>query len=705
MKNLINKQKRESKIKSLFLIFNLLLSIFALSFFVNAQTQPLQDPDVPSLEISPESSTTTTTTTVTPSTSPNPVSPPNNPTIGGAVSPQTTQVPSSQPVPQQPATTQDQRRGFSDSFRSFAESSLVKNLAIFGGGGAVVGGVAGGEDGILWGTISGIAGGLTTTLLEPSLGGMGAGLAGLAVSALIFALTYKKKETRVVEFSCLPWQPPMGGQDCEKCNEFDECSEYVCKSLGQACQLVNPGSEDEKCVWANPHDVNSPIIQMKNVSEGLKFAPDPSIRPPATGVKITRNNNGCIKPFNAFEFTFTTDEPAQCKIDYTLTTGENAFEDMQFYAGGNTLFLENHTEKFSLPGPDAINAISPEIKNDGTYNFYVRCQDSNGNFNVNPFSVNFCVEKGPDLTPPEIVNTSIISGSPIKFNQSNVDLEVYVNEPSECKWSKENRDYDSMENSMDCDAQLWQINNQLSYTCRAKLTGLQDRKENIFYFRCKDQPNLPEADRNVNTQSFQFKLLGTQPLTILEVKPKGKILGSTDTISVTLEIRTDNGYKNGNSTCYYSLTDNEENYIKFFNTNSNIHTQRQDLVGGSYTYYFKCVDLGGNAAYNQTSFSVETDRLAPVVVRAYKESGELKIITHEEGECSYSLNSCNFDIEDGISMTTLNFINHNAEWRVDQNYYIRCKDRYDNQPNPNSCSIILRASQSSASSNQPIIVL
>ena len=33
---------------------------------------------------------------------------------------------------------------------------------------------------------------------------------------------------------------------------------------------------------------------------------------------------------------------------------------------------------------------------------------------------------------------------------------------------------------------------------------------------------------------------------------------------------------------------------------------------------------------------------------------------------------------------------HNAEWKVNQNYYIRCKDEYDNQPNPNTCSVIAR---------------
>jgi len=120
-----------------------------------------------------------------------------------------------------------------------------------------------------------------------------------------------------------------------------------------------------------------------------------------------------------------------------------------------------------------------------------------------------------------------------------------------------------------------------------------------------------------------------------------------------------------------------------------MHEQRQDLTSGTYTYYYKCVDLGGNTAYNQTTFNVDVDSSAPVVVRMYKESG-LKIITNENSTCSYSNKDCNFNIEDGINMPYDKDEIHTAEWNINQNYYIRCKDEYDNQPNPNICSVIVR---------------
>ncbi|MBR9704263.1 hypothetical protein GOV12_02540 [Candidatus Pacearchaeota archaeon] len=574
--------------------------------------------------------------------------------------------------------------------------NLMSNLgqvAMIGGIGAALGGFAGGKDGTMYGALSGAAGAIAYQFAKQmGMSGLKSGLIGLGVGLAIFILTYKKESKEIVEFICLPWQAPIGGSDCEKCNDLEECSEYTCKSLGQACDLVNVGEKEQMCIWKNPHDTNSPTIEMKSVSKDHKFFPDKSIRPPATGVEIKNPSgaNNCIKAFTPLEFEFITNEPAQCKIDYNLTSdSKEAFNMMTYFVGGVSTFIYNHTEKLALPGPSAINFEAPELQNDGTYTLYVRCQDANGNFNVNPFSVRFCVEKGPDTTPPLIVNVSIPSRSPVQFNLSEIDLEVYVNEPSDCKWSHENRDYDQMENEMTCSNQLWEMNNENTYTCRTTLTGIESRKENIYYFKCLDKPGYDEADRNVNKNSFSYVILGTQPINIIDFGPKLEIFGATDSIPVNLNIKTDNGHNNGEAICYYSITGDENTYIEFSDTGTNNHTQRQDLVTGEYTYYYKCVDLGGNAVYNQTSFTVETDKLPPFIVRTYKESGELKILTHERAECSYSFIDCNFEIDDGISFTSLDYYSHHSEWNINKKYYVRCKDKYDNQPNPNVCSMII----------------
>jgi hypothetical protein len=51
---------------------------------------------------------------------------------------------------------------------------------------------------------------------------------GLVTAVVIFILMYKKHRVRVVEFTCEPWEPPIGGSNCDKCNNdpFRPCSEY-----------------------------------------------------------------------------------------------------------------------------------------------------------------------------------------------------------------------------------------------------------------------------------------------------------------------------------------------------------------------------------------------------------------------------------------------------------------------------------------------
>lgn len=587
------------------------------------------------------------------------------------------------------------KRTIFDALNNFNLYNVIWLGTIGAGLFGFIGSAAGGDKGGQWGAFSGAIGGIIAGLTYDYLGPKSATLLGLSVATAIFIFTYKKSSELVTEFNCLPWQAPVGGQNCQLCNEFEECSDYTCKSLGQACDLVNQGTPEQKCVWKNPHDVKSPIIEFKEVSKDHGFKPDKSIRPPATGVRIKPADQDCIKAFFPLEFKFITNEPAQCKIDYNLT---NSFENMNFYVNGDSFFKYNHTEKLSLPGPDALKTENPELKTDGEYTLFIRCQDANGNFNQDAFSVNFCVEKGPDTTPPVIANVNIPSNNPVQYNQTGFDLEVYVNEPSECKWSRTDQSYGNMETSMKCDTRVFQMNNKNLYTCKTTLTGIETRKENKYYFRCKDQPLKPEGDRNVNTQSYQYVIIGTQPLNILSITPNETIKGASDTIPVFIKVKTDNGYKNGEALCYY-YNDNEnkppikeENYVLFHDTKSSEHTQRQDLIQGNYVYYIKCVDLGGNAVYDSTRFSVEVDRTQPKVVRAYKET-DLKIITDEKAECTYSNNNCNFEIESGLSMNTIDNKIHNTEWIINKNYYIRCKDKYDNQPYPNSCSIILRPSE------------
>ena len=554
---------------------------------------------------------------------------------------------------------------------------------------ASAGGIIAGKGLYGAGLKGGLFGGKWSTL------GLGATGAGIVIGAIIFLFVYGDESQEIITYTSYVWDAPVGGENCHLCNEQGilPCSEYQCRSLGQSCELVNPGTDEEKCVWVNRNDIEFPTItpwEDALLNDDYKYTPDNRISPPDIGVEIiNRTGDKCIPAFTALTFGIETNEPAKCKIDYLR---KKNFDEMDFYFGGSSLLKEQHKQSMSLPGSSALEAEGIEIKNNGNYDIYVRCQDANGNVNTANFVFKFCVDKGPDTTPPLIVSTSFLNDMPIAYNQTSLDLEVYVNEPAECKWSHRDQAYDNMEEDMSCSTSVFEMNAQMLYKCSTTLTGLKDRIENKFYFRCKDQPGADEADRNVNTESYKFNLIGTQPLVIDSIEPEnGSVVkDATESVKVTLEVKTSAGYKEGEAICYYSETGEEKDYVMFFDTNSYQHSQDLYLGGGSYDYFIKCLDAGGNTDYSSTSFSVESDSSAPIVVRVYHEETYLKLVTSEEGECVYDSTDCSYLFEDGISMSVVDKTNHFTDWNSKTNFYIKCQDSYGNQPFPNECSIIVR---------------
>lgn len=529
-----------------------------------------------------------------------------------------------------------------------------------------------------------------------------AGFVGLGVGIAVFILTYKDTDTQKINFECLPWEAPLGGQKCELCNEDElrPCSEYRCKALGQACDIVNKGTIEEQCVWVSPNDVTAPTITPWEdvLTENHRYT-NHDILPPSLGAKVVRNPDNCIQAFTPLEFGIQTNEPAQCKIDiyHSNGTGQEVFDNMNYYFGDN-FYRYNHTEQLSLPGPGSLNKTtgfdSPEIPVDGIYNFYTRCRDANGNFNVQEFVFQICVDPSPDTTAPVIVDTSIKSGSYVAFGSDSVNVEFYINEPAQCKWDAESKSYADMSNSMECSQEVREINAQQTYVCSTNLTGITDRADNKFYVRCEDQPDKAENERNTNTQSYEYILKGSQPLNIISSGPNETIFGSTSTVDVNLTIETSNGAEEGKAICYFSSTGNEGSYITMFDTGGYEHSQLLQLTEDDYNYRFRCVDAGGNSDEGNTEFSVEVDSEAPMITRAYRADG-LKIVTDEDAECSYSLNSCNYAFDEGLRMiySNQNIKNvHFAEWQSNLVYYIKCRDFYGNQPSPDQCSMIASAS-------------
>ena len=505
----------------------------------------------------------------------------------------------------------------------------------------------------------------------------------LILAIILKILGIGKIKKIIVKSTCMPWERPSGGANCEKCNEdpLKPCTEYKCLSLGQSCQIVNPNDENPVCINNQSNDNTPPTIKPGTISAGFKFTDAV-----ADGIKIRQDDseNNCIPEFTSILFSLETNEFSQCRYDYEK---KNDFDDMSEFFLEQNSYKKNHTNAFIMPSIAALEAefnitITGNIKERlADLNMYVRCQDTAGNKNTKDYAVNFCVKSGPDTTEPQIVQAIPVNGAIKKFGLNETLLKVYLSEPAECKYSKQDKSYAEMETPFVCETGL---NDAAIYgwPCETLLSGLTSSID-TFYIKCKDQPWLTDDDskRNINLASYVYKLHASSGnLKIDSISPQEEASYGFEPIIVTLQVETSGGAESGKAQCFYSFTGYEK-MTSFFNTFSSSHSQVFDLMTrGNYNIYVKCQDNANNIASEKTSFTLNIDTFPPIIVRAFNSGGRLKLVTDEDAECYYDLNRCNFNIDNGTKMTTAFAREHYADWNTANTYRIRCKDTWGNAP-------------------------
>lgn len=500
-----------------------------------------------------------------------------------------------------------------------------------------------------------------------------------------------KTKKYVIEFHCLPWQPPTGGADCDKCNGnlFKPCSDYRCHSLGQTCELINKGTEHELCVDNSPTDVSSPRISplYDAITEGYQYY---NIKDKGFEV-VNSKDKGCIPEFTTVVFGIETNKPAQCKIGTSVL---QTYDDMGEFFGGSNLYTTNHTTIFSMPSQESLenydNLTELKITNVGEINFYVKCKSVNGAVNEAAYVIKSCVKPGPDLTAPYVTKAEPLSGSYVKYNATEQALSLWTNEPANCRWSIEDKAYEDMGNQMSCEYDL-NDRNLYGWTCNTTLKDINEKGiAFIAYIKCQDI----SENKNTMTESYPYGLIiSSSELIIEEIKPVDgeEIVAGVEPMTLNLEVVTSGGAEDGKADCYYKFRE-ENDYIQFYDTFSSLHKQVfSSIMSGSYKIYIKCQDVAGNIAENSTEFKVEVDTRAPKITRVYYD-GTLKLITNEDAVCAYSFtdSKCRFDIENATQAGLMSGESkeHSADWQTDSTYFIKCKDEYGNEQG--RCSIVIR---------------
>jgi hypothetical protein len=462
------------------------------------------------------------------------------------------------------------------------------------------------------------------------------------------------------------------------------------------------------CYWEDPEDVTPPQITLINdLPDGFEYENEDFIWPDNTisfpnsegrnGVKLIHpeladgniNSGRDCLPYNKeFDITIHTDEPANCKYHYerTFPTAgvkiEEVFDkmmDKKFNQRSGNMY--NHTAQFRLMNYQIVeeSEYNSTIKPNEDHNIFIRCMDGNGNINTNEFVIEFCIDDQPDTTAPMIREYDIENGGYVGYGLTWVETGFTLDEaspPVACKWDTMNKIYEDMINEMNCSGDY----------CKANFTGIESNgpTENKFFIRCKDFFN------NTMQESIEYSLFGSLPLGIKSAEPNNtKISGASDVVELTLEVETFGGAENGKATCYFDG-------IKFHETESNKHSQPSYQAGvGNHTIKIKCKDAGGNLAIENISFEIEKDESEPIVTRAFKQSGYLRLITNEPAKCVYSTIDCSYGfLTEGITNISTTFQKeHNIIWDPDKNFYIKCKDKYNNVPeNPGDCTITIKPS-------------
>lgn len=347
---------------------------------------------------------------------------------------------------------------------------------------------------------------------------------------------------------------------------------------------------------------------------------------------------------------------------------------------------------------------------------HVRCLDYAGNPNINEYLVNLCLKEGPDNTAARIIEYVPEDGSFLKYEETTQVLMISLDEPADCRWTHDiDKLYDEMENNMSCEDYEPNVITS-EWSCSTELTDLTEPVNNI-YIKCKDQPWIDEEahncdglsgedleeceealsndieqpwaqeDRNVNVQGFLYVLQTTEsPLVIDSISPQGEVIRGGDLSEVDLEVTTSGGVNNGVSICEYEFIESPSGinvWDIFFETNSKNHRQPFNLQDGDYNILITCTDEIGNKAEGNTLFDLTVDKAPPIIVRIYKEGGNLKLITDEQAKCYYDVDRCYFNLNEkedtDYDMTTGYYATeHSTKWNPGVTYHIRCEDIFGN---------------------------
>ncbi len=524
--------------------------------------------------------------------------------------------------------------------------------------------------------------------------------AALVIAAAISFAT-SDSDSQTVDINCKSWQPPTKSVNCHLCNEKGkisyldesgnpttkdidltaegkhECTEYLCKSLGQGCEFFPDTEEGPKCLGlceskdGGKPDVLSPSIKvLKDLSE-LNVGKCRVHSSPVSGdEKDCVSENAKEGQSGGYDVKFVKENT---DVTIGVETTELATCRWDWEAKGKYEELEKSFDQASAAMRHTITLeAGKDLMPKDKKRMYVRCMDICENDNKAFFTINLEVSDMIDLGAPAFNGIEPIDGSPVKYDTDKITAKLKLNEGATCRWSRTNDPYDTMQHEFNCRA---------SYLkgCDFILDGL-NVSANAFFIRCQDKDGNINKDAIPNNNGYN--LIRSSPLNITSVScinSFGNECGVIYDKNFTLEINTIGGGFNGKAICFARSSNGLE--YEFFETDSSIHRQ---VIGpritGDYTEKIRCRDDVGNEILREVSFKMVSDEVAPKILKISSEAGKINILTDEPSSCKYADNS-SFIYDEMNQFETTGDLSHSTSVNEKNYVYVKCVDRFNHVVN------------------------
>lgn len=432
----------------------------------------------------------------------------------------------------------------------------------------------------------------------------------------------------------------------------------------------------------------------KNHSISFRVPPQPRIPEKLFSLLNSTDNKGLVENMFNIKNSINDIENNGMKSIFTSIFGpeliNNKDKELSSFVKLFTTDIPNIKESIEI----VLNKI-----NDNSYYMFFSCVDQEGKESVNPFFIDVTIDSfEDDNKAPVLIGSIPENGSLFAFKSESIESELYFDEPSECRYSYEDKDFSEMENSLTCSDSIYDFSSEFggSYLCKDSINASNDIM-NIFV-RCRDNPQkIDEIDFSVlysnesqNMTEIQFSESNDADNKTFETNAKNIsiqyylddkkecILSYSPGIRVAGNCSVSDNKNLGLYSCLFNMSiDNRSSTINSTNNSNNISASILCNTKINYTQNT-----------NKNSIIYQLERSEDLTALDYGPKNEIhtmRPLLYIETSSSRNV-KCGYYKELTMGVSQMNNIEEykfskilNDATEGDNTYYVYCQDEYNNE--------------------------